>query len=99
MVDAYKYRLHKTDMTQTETQPATDNERARVGLTPAQHNCLLFIAGYLKATGGVSPSFEEIRVALGMASKSGPHRLVSQLEKRGYLRRLPGSSRSLMLLD
>lgn len=99
MVDAYKYSLHKTDMTQTPPETATQLERARVGLTPAQHNCLLFISGYLKASGGVSPSFEEIREALGLASRSSVTHLVNKLEERGYIKRAEGASRSIMLLD
>ncbi|MBF6602643.1 MAG: transcriptional repressor LexA [Sphingorhabdus sp.] len=63
-------------------------------LTPKQHELLCFIHNRLEET-GVSPSFEEMKDALGLKSKSGIHRLISALEERGFLRRLPNRARAL----
>ena len=57
-------------------------------LTRKQRELLLFINQRLTAT-GVSPSFDEMKDALNLKSKSGIHRLVSGLEERGFIRRLP----------
>lgn len=66
-------------------------------LTAKQKQLLLFIDERLKA-GGVSPSFEEMKDALELKSKSGVHRLVSALEERGFVRRLPNRARALEVL-
>lgn len=63
-------------------------------LTPKQKELLLLIRDRL-ASDGVPPSFDEMRDALGLKSKSGVHRLVSALEERGFLRRLPHRARAL----
>ncbi len=63
-------------------------------LTSKQHELLLFIDARLKKD-GVSPSFDEMKDALNLASKSGIHRLISALEERGFLRRLPHRARAL----
>lgn len=63
-------------------------------LTRKQHELLLFINARL-AQGGVSPSFDEMKDALGLKSKSGIHRLISGLEERGFIRRLPHRARAL----
>jgi repressor LexA len=63
-------------------------------LTRKQHELLLFINGRLAQT-GVSPSFDEMKDALGLKSKSGIHRLISGLEERGFIRRLPHRARAL----
>jgi repressor LexA len=63
-------------------------------LTKKQRELLLYINQRLTAT-GVSPSFEEMKDALNLKSKSGIHRLVSGLEERGFLRRLPHRARAL----
>src|SRR2546430_9569781 len=63
-------------------------------LTRKQHELLLFINQRLTAT-GVSPSFDEMKDALNLKSKSGIHRLVSGLEERGFIRRLPHRARAL----
>src|SRR5450759_5808623 len=63
-------------------------------LTKKQHQLLLFIRERLNA-GGVSPSFDEMKEALNLASKSGIHRLITALEERGFLRRLPHRARAL----
>ena len=63
-------------------------------LTPKQHELLLFIHDRLNRS-GVSPSFDEMREALELKSKSGVHRLISALEERGFIRRLPNRARAL----
>ena len=63
-------------------------------LTQRQHQLLQFIQGYL-SNHGVPPSFEEMRDALKLKSKSGIHRLIMGLEERGYIRRLPYRARAL----
>ena len=66
-------------------------------LTPKQHDLLLFIKSRLDDT-GVSPSFEEMKDALGLHSKSGIHRLIKALEERGFIRRLPNRARALEIV-
>ena len=66
-------------------------------LTRKQHELLTFINERLGAD-GVSPSFDEMKDALGMRSKSGIHRLVTALEERGFIRRLPHRARALEVL-
>lgn len=63
-------------------------------LTSKQHSLLLFIHQRLEAT-GISPSFEEMKEALDLKSKSGVHRLIGALEERGFLRRLANRARAL----
>jgi SOS-response transcriptional repressor LexA len=57
-------------------------------LTPQQNRALSFIASYTE-TCGSSPSYQTIAANLGLNSKSGVHRLVTGLEERGYIKRLP----------
>ena len=66
-------------------------------LTAKQHELLLFIQRRLEET-GISPSFEEMKDALDLKSKSGVHRLISALEERGFLRRLPNRARALEVI-
>lgn len=63
-------------------------------LTRKQHELICFIEDKLAET-GISPSFEEMKDALGLKSKSGVHRLISALEERGFLKRLPNRARAL----
>jgi repressor LexA len=63
-------------------------------LTRKQYELLVFINRRLTDS-GVSPSFEEMKEALGLKSKSGIHRLISGLEERGFIRRLPHRARAL----
>jgi len=63
-------------------------------LTAKQRELLQYIDGRLKQS-GVSPSFDEMREALDLKSKSGVHRLISALEERGFIRRLPNRARAL----
>lgn len=64
-----------------------------------QKQALDFIAGRLDATGGVSPSYDEIAEALCMKSKSSVSRVIDQLIQRGQLRRLSSGARALEVLD
>lgn len=66
-------------------------------LTRKQQELLTFIHDRL-LQGGVSPSFEEMKEALGLRSKSGIHRLITGLEERGFIRRLPHRARALEVL-
>jgi len=66
-------------------------------LTRKQHELLMFIHERIKET-GVSPSFDEMKEALDLASKSGIHRLITALEERGFLRRLAHRARALEVM-
>ena len=66
-------------------------------LTRKQHELLTFIQTRLEAT-GISPSFEEMKEALDLKSKSGVHRLISAMEERGFIRRLPNRARALEVI-
>jgi repressor LexA len=66
-------------------------------LTRKQHELLLYIDRHLSEN-GVSPSFEEMKEALDLKSKSGVHRLISALEERGFIRRLANRARALEVL-
>ena len=66
-------------------------------LTRKQYELLVFVERRLNET-GVSPSFEEMKDALGLRSKSGIHRLITGLEERGFIRRLPHRARALEIL-
>jgi repressor LexA len=66
-------------------------------LTKKQHELLTYINRRL-AEDGISPSFDEMKEALGLRSKSGIHRLISGLEERGFIRRLPHRARALEVM-
>src|SRR6201997_621153 len=66
-------------------------------LTRKQSELLRFIHERLKET-GVPPSFDEMKDALDLRSKSGIHRLIIALEERGFIRRLPNRARALEVL-
>lgn len=66
-------------------------------LTGKQHQLLSYLIDY-QADKDITPSFDEMRQAVGLASKSGVHRLVSALEERGYIRRLPNRARAIEIL-
>ncbi len=70
-----------------------------IALTEMQARCLAFLKRRLAETGGVCPSYDEITAGLGLASKSGVHRLLSDLELRGRIRRLPHKVRAIEVLD
>ncbi|HWJ69872.1 MAG TPA: transcriptional repressor LexA [Sphingobium sp.] len=66
-------------------------------LTVKQQQLLCYIKEHLDR-GGVSPSFEEMKEALDLKSKSGIHRLISALEERGFIRRLANRARALEIV-
>lgn len=66
-------------------------------LTRKQHELLMFIHERLKET-GIPPSFDEMKVALDLKSKSGIHRLIVALEERGFLRRMPNRARAMEII-
>ncbi|MFP6697734.1 MAG: transcriptional repressor LexA [Alphaproteobacteria bacterium] len=66
-------------------------------LTRKQHELLNFIHGHLRKN-GISPSFDEMKDALNLKSKSGIHRLITALEERGFIRRLAHRARALEVL-
>ena len=66
-------------------------------LTRKQHELITFIQNRLEES-GISPSFEEMKDALDLKSKSGVHRLISALEERGFIRRLPNRARALEVI-
>jgi repressor LexA len=66
-------------------------------LTRKQSELLTYIQDRLEES-GISPSFEEMKEALALKSKSGVHRLISALEERGFIRRLPNRARALEIL-
>ncbi len=66
-------------------------------LTRKQHQLLMFIQQRLQEA-GVPPSFDEMKDALDLKSKSGIHRLITALEERGFIRRLPNRARALEIL-
>src|SRR3954463_11289091 len=66
-------------------------------LTKKQHELLMFINQRMAAT-GIAPSFDEMKDALRLRSKSGIHRLISGLEERGFIRRLPHRARALEVI-
>ncbi len=66
-------------------------------LTRKQHELLMFIHERLKES-GIPPSFDEMKDALDLKSKSGIHRLIKALEERGFIRRLPNRARALEVL-
>jgi repressor LexA len=66
-------------------------------LTKKQHQLLMFIHERMQSD-GVAPSFDEMKEALDLKSKSGIHRLITALEERGFLRRLPHRARALEIM-
>ena len=66
-------------------------------LTKRQYQLLMLIEKRLRED-GVSPSFEEMKESIGLKSESGIHRLISGLEERGFIRRLPNRARALEIL-
>lgn len=66
-------------------------------LTRKQHELLMFIHERMKEV-GIPPSFDEMKEALDLKSKSGIHRLITALEERGFIRRLPNRARALEVI-
>ena len=67
-------------------------------ITSLQSKCLHEVAAYQREHDGVAPSYEELRSALGVKSKSEVHRLLTGLEERGFVRRLKGKVRAIEVL-
>lgn len=70
-----------------------------MSLTRAQAELLAFIQRFQEENYGVSPSFEEMKQALGLASKSGVHRLIEALEERGRIIRRHNRARAIEVLE
>lgn len=77
--------------------PSIDSRSEATVLTRKQYELLMFIHQRLKES-GVPPSFDEMKDALDLRSKSGIHRLITALEERGFIRRLPHRARALEVL-
>ncbi len=67
-------------------------------LTVRQHELLQYIETYMQNQ-GISPSFEEMKAHMGLKSKSGIHRLMAALEKKGYIHHLPNRARAVQVLS
>lgn len=67
-------------------------------LTHRQADALRFIQAFTTESGGAGPSYDEIKDALGLASKSGVNRLLKALEERGRIRRLPHRARAIEII-
>ena len=72
------------------------SERRKQGLTPMQRDVLDFIKSYSDQH-GLMPTFQEICDHVGLKSKGGIHRVVTALEERGHIERLPGRARAIRL--
>jgi SOS-response transcriptional repressor LexA len=68
-------------------------------LTEQQAKCLHFIEDYIHAHGGISPSLYEMMEPLEVASKASVHRVLTELEQRGFIRRFPKRPRSIEIVD
>ena len=66
-------------------------------ITKKQHELLLYLNSYIKQN-GISPSFEEMKIALNLHSKSGIHRLITSLQERGFVRRLANRARAIEII-
>ena len=68
----------------------------KYGLSPRQKKIFDFIKSYMKKK-PVAPTYEEMKSAAGLKSKSGVHKIVLNLEARGWIKRLPGKNRSIRI--
>lgn len=73
--------------------------RRPMSMTAAMRDLYQFIKDYTDANDGVAPSFEEMKEFAGLASKSGIHRLITALEERGLIRRLPHRARAIVCVE
>ena len=69
-----------------------------MSLTPRQKDCLEFLIRYVRESGGVSPSYDEIKDHLGLKAKSGVFRMINELEERGFVARIPDRRRAITVL-
>ena len=67
-------------------------------ITQKQKKLLAYLSDVIEETGGIGPSYDEMRVAMGLASKSGIHRMIKALEERGYIQRLPNKARAIKII-
>lgn len=82
-----------------EDRQRREARHKKLALTPKQKELLSFIRLYCTDQGGVSPSYDEMKDFVGLNSKSGIHRMITALEERGHIRRLPGHARSIVVAD
>ena len=68
-------------------------------LTKNQHKLITFIEKFMQENSGVPPSYDEMKDATGVNSKSGIHRLIIRLEERGFIRRIPHRARAIEILN
>ncbi len=73
--------------------------RRPMSMTAAMRDLYEFIKTYIEANNGVAPSFNEMKEFCGLASKSGVHRLITALEERGLIRRLPNRARAIVCIE
>jgi len=71
---------------------------SKYGLTEKQLKLFNFIKNYISEN-TISPSYDEMIVAVGLKSKCGIYARIKQLEQRGWLKKLPGKSRSIQVID
>ncbi|KMS59995.1 hypothetical protein V474_07865 [Novosphingobium barchaimii LL02] len=69
-----------------------------IGLTPKQSQLFRYLEGYMSGPGSVAPTFAEMGAAVGLTSKSAVHRLLSALEERAYIRRIPNRARAIEII-
>lgn len=81
-----------------DAHPVPSLQTLTPGLTEKQHALYLFIAKFTREK-GFSPSFDEMAAAMDLKSKSGIHRLIKDMELRGYVRRLGRKARSVEIID
>lgn len=67
-------------------------------LTRRQRAVMLYLQEYLDASGGIPPSYVEIAAAVGLAGRSGSHRIVHSLVKRGFIRHMPNRARAIEII-
>lgn len=70
-----------------------------ISLTKKERELMLYIQRVLRETGGVGPTFEEMMEHMGLASKSGIFRMITQLEHKGRLRRRHNQPRAIEILE
>lgn len=70
-----------------------------IGTTARANELLVFISSYQAGRGGISPTLREMQAAMGLASRSSAHRLLTQLEGRGRIRRLRHRARAITVLQ
>jgi len=88
--------------TMAENVRQDDNGRgaaSSASLTPAMFRFMLALQSRLRANPHVAPTYEELRIDLGLSSKSGVARLVDACEKRGRIKRIPNVDRSIVVVD